>query len=230
MTKYFVEMLQPIAKQVWVETRELRFWGIETGTKMTIVRLAGGGLFVHSPVALDERTRQAVDALGPVAVIVAPNLYHHLYVDAWAQAYPDALVCGCPGLSDKRPDLSFHHVLGDEPDATWQAEIDQVFFSARSFENEVAFFHAPSRTLICADLLFNLSTHPSRLTRMVARVIGNRGPSATLVERVMVRDRTAAREQVDRMLAWRPERMVLAHGDMVESNATDVLRRAYDWL
>ncbi len=223
-------MLQPIAEQVWVETRELRFWGIETGTKMTIVRLGGGGLFVHSPVTLDEGTRRAVDALGPVEVIIAPNLYHHLYVDVWAQAYPDALVCGCPGLARKRPDLSFHHELSDTSDKAWRAEIDQVFFAARSFENEVAFFHAPSGTLICADLLFNLSTHSSKLTRIVARLIGNRGPSATLLERVLVRDRAAAREQIDRMLAWRPGRMVLAHGDMIERDATNVLRRAYDWL
>ena len=53
---------------------------------------------------------------------------------------------------------------------------------------------------------------------------------ATFLERLLIRDRAAAREQVDRMLAWRPERIVLAHGDIIEAGGEEVLRRAYAWL
>ncbi len=223
-------MVQAIADNLWVEARPLRFAGVETGTRMTVVRLNDGGLFVHSPVSLQAGTRQAVDALGPVKAIVAPSRFHHLYVKEWTQAYPDAVVCACPGLERKRPDLSWSRVLGDTPEEEWRGEIEQVFFEARSLENEVVFFHRATRTLICADLLFNLANHPSRLTRVVAWLIGNRKPGATLLERLIIRDRAAAREQVGRMLAWKPERIVLAHGDLVETGGQEVLRRAYAWL
>lgn len=223
-------MLEPLADAVWAEARRLRFAAVETGTRMTVVRLATGGLFVHSPISLDRGTREAVDALGPVKAVVAPSLFHHLFVGEWMQAYPDAVVCACPGLERKRRDLSWHRVLGDEPEAEWRGEIEQVFFGARSLENEVVFFHRPSRTLICADFIFNLAGHPSRLTRVVARLIGNRKPGATLLDRLLIRNRAAARVQVDRMLAWNPDRIVLAHGAMVEAGGCEVVRRAYTWL
>ncbi len=158
---------------------------------MTVVRLADGGLFVHSPVSLDPETRKAVDALGPVKAVVAPSRFHHLYVGEWMRTYPDAVVCACPSLEGKRRDLPWSRVLGDVPEPEWRGEIDQVFFAARTLENEVVFFHRASRTLICADAIFNLGTHPSRLTRIVALLMGSRKPGATLLERIMIRDRRA---------------------------------------
>jgi Domain of unknown function (DUF4336) len=222
--------LTPIADDLWVRARRLRFAGVETGTRMTVVRLAGGGLFVHSPIALDAETRAAVDALGPVRAVVAPSRFHHLYVGQWMRAYPEAVACHCPGLEKKRRDLAWNRRLGDEPEPEWRGELDQVFFGARSLENEVVFFHRATRTLVCADAVFNLADHPSRFTRFVAFLMGNRKPGATLLERVLIRDRRAAREQVDRMLAWNAERIVLAHGALVETDGTEVLRRAYAWL
>ena len=223
-------MLERLADNFWVTARPLRFFGVETGTRRTGVRLADGGLFVHSPVALDRETREAVDALGPVKAVVAPSLFHHLYVGEWVRAHPNAVVCACPGLERKRRDLRWDRVLGDEPEPEWRGELEQVFFGARSFENEVVFFHRTSRTLVCADTLFNLARHPSALTRAVAFLIGNRAPGATYFERVLIRDRAAARAQIDRMLAWKPDRIVLAHGDLVDRDGTEVLRRAYAWL
>ncbi|MDB4939214.1 MAG: hypothetical protein JWP87_6186 [Labilithrix sp.] len=223
-------MLDRIANDIWVEARPLRFLGVETGTRMTIVRLANGGLFVHSPVALDARTRDAVDALGRVDAIVAPSLFHHLYVAEWARTYPAASLSACPGLEKKRKDLRWSAVLTDQPEPAWREEIDQVFFGARTMENEVIFFHRKSKTIVSCDFIFNLASHPSPLTRTVARVMGQREPGATLLERVMIRDRAAAREQIGRVLAWGGERIVLAHGDIVASNGTDTVRRAYRWL
>ena len=222
--------LTPLAENLWTLARPLRFLGLETGTRMSVVRLADGGLFVHSPVSLDPPTRKAIDALGPVRALVAPSLFHHLYVGEWTDAYPDAVACACPRLASKRADLRFHRELGDEPEPEWRGELDQVLFSARSLENEVVFFHRATRTLLCVDLLFNLATHPSPLTRVVARLLGNREPGSTWLERLIIRDRAAARAQVDRMLAWDIERIVLSHGDGVERDGREVLRRAYAWL
>ncbi len=199
---------------------------------MTVVRLEGGGLFVHSPVALDDATREAIDALGPVVAIVAPSLFHHLYVGEWTKAYPNASVSACPGLEKKRSDLSWSRVLGDEApaDAEWGADLEQLFFSALPMQNEVVFFHRRSRTLITSDLVFNLASHGSALTRALAFMIGHREPGPTILERLLIRDRDAAREQVARMVEWSPERIVLAHGDIVPTNGAAVLQNGYRWL
>jgi len=197
---------------------------------MTVVRLEGGGLFVHSPVSLDEETKRAVDALGPVKAIVAPSLFHHLYVAEWARAYPSASLSACPGLEKKRGDIAWTGVLGDEPDATWRGDLEQVFFGARKLENEVVFFHRKSRSIVSCDFIFNLATHPSAFTRVVARFLGQRDPGATWLERILIRDRPLAREQIRRIVDWGAERIIVAHGDVIESNGTAVVERAYRWL
>lgn len=222
-------VLARFAEDVYVEARGGRFLGVETGTRMTVVRLSGGGLFVHSPVALDRATREAVDALGEVRAVVAPSIFHHLYAGEWARAFPRAVLAACPGLEHKRPDLPFTCVMGDVPHEVWARDLAQVCFSSRR-ENEVVFFHPRSRTMICSDALLNLSTHGSRATRLVARVMGNRAPGMGWPERLMIRDRRVARRQVDRILEWDVERIVLAHGELVEQGGREIVRRAYAWL
>lgn len=196
---------------------------------MTVIRLSDGGLFVHSPVALDPQTRAEIDALGPVRAVVAPSIFHHLHVGGWLEAYPEAVVAGCPGLELKRPDLKWTQVLGDQPHPLWGGEIEQVYFSSRR-ENEVDFFHRPSRTFICADSLLNLSTHPDVATRIVARLMGNVAPGVGWMEPLMIRDRKVARRQVDRMLRWDIDGALLAHGTPLERDGHDALERAYRWL
>jgi hypothetical protein len=222
-------MLTPFADEVWVEVRGARFFGVECGTRMTVVRMAGGGLFVHSPVALDDATRRAVDGLGEVWAVVAPSIFHHLHVGDWMRAYPGAVFGACPGLEWKRPDLSFSCVIADEPHGAWAGDLEQVYFSARR-ENEVVFFHPRSRTMICADALLNLSRHPSLRTRILARLTGNLAPGFGWPERLMIRDRVVARRQVERILAWDIDRIVLAHGTLVDRDGREVVRRAYAWL
>ena len=223
-------VLERIDEELWSATRRLRFYGVETGSRMTIVRLSSGGLFVHSPAPLDDAMRKDVDALGPVVAIASPSLFHHLAAGEWKETYPDALLACCPGLEKKRSDLAWDHVLSDTPEPLWENDLDQVFFGARTMENEVVFFHAATRTMITCDAVFNLSEHPSRFTRFVGFMLGNRRAGATWLEHIMIRKREAAREQVDRMLAWKPERILIAHGPSIERDGEAVLRDAYAWL
>lgn len=222
-------LLTPLAPDLWIHERPLRFLGVETGARMTIVRLPDG-LFVHCPAPLSPELQAEVDALGPVRWLVASSLFHHLGVQSWIDAYPHAVTCACPGLEKKRADLRWDRILGDAPEPEWAGHIDQVFFAARKLENEVVFHHRASRTLICADMLFNLARHPSRFTRLVAFLLGNRRPGPTWLEHVMMRDRVAAREQVGRVLAWDFDRVVLSHGPLIDADGREVVRRAYAWL
>ena len=221
--------MTPFADNIWVETRRAKFFGVETGSRMTVVRLSEGGLFVHSPVALDSETRRAVDALGEVRAVVAPSLFHHLFVGEWMAAYPRASVCACPGLEWKRTDLAFTAVLGDQPHDVWSRDLEQVYFSSRR-ENEVVFFDRRTRTMICADALLNLSVHDLASTRFIAKLMGNSAPGIGHLERFMIRDRGLARRQADRILAWDIDRIVVAHGGLVERDGHEVFRHAYAWL
>src|SRR5262249_37138380 len=94
-------------------------------TRMTIIRLAKGGLLVHSPVELDAELRHSIDALGETRVIIAPNKLHHLFVQDYIAAYPKARVYAAPGLPQKRPDLRFDDILSDTPQVEWRGQVEQ---------------------------------------------------------------------------------------------------------
>ena len=93
--------------------------GLRLGTRMTIVRLSHGGLFIHSPIALTVALRAAVDELGPVRHIVCPNVYHHVYAGQWAEAYPAALLHAPAALRKKRIDLRINALLSSTPHPDW---------------------------------------------------------------------------------------------------------------
>lgn len=221
--------LEPFRDSIWTVTRPQTFWGLECGTRMTIVKLSDGGLFVHGPVALDAAMRASLSALGPVRAVASSSLFHHLYAGDWMKAYPDAIFCACPGLDKKRPDLAWDHTLGDEPHEIWAADLEQVYFSAR-FEREVVFFHRATRTLICLDALLNLAEHPKRTTRAVAMLIANTAPGKGYLERITVGNRSAARREANRILEWDIDGIILAHGGLVPRDGQRIFREAYAWL
>src|SRR5262245_20539591 len=79
-----------LAPTLWVVERpfKLPIVRAELGTRMTIIRLNDGNLFLHSPVKLDSELKQALSALGPVGAVVAPNRAHHLFVRDYIESYP----------------------------------------------------------------------------------------------------------------------------------------------
>jgi hypothetical protein len=226
-----LDPLRPLAEDIWVAERPQTFYGLAVGTRMTVVRLSGGRLLLHSPVVLDSALRAELDAIGRVRYAVAPNRVHHLYAGEVAKLYPEARLWVGPGLERKRPDLAFEAVLGDEPPEEWQGELQQVFFRGRPYENEVVFCHRKSRTLILCDLAFNFGPGSATATRLLMKLLrsyGHFGPSK--LDPLLIRDRDAARESLERILAWDFDRVVVAHGDVLESGGREALRAGYAWL
>ena len=224
-------MLRRLADDVWVTERPQRFFGLPVGARMTVIRLSGGRLLLHSPLPLDAALRAELDALGRVACAVAPNRLHHLYAGDVVRAYPEARLWVAPGLPEKRPDLVHAGVLGDEAPVEWRGELEQAFFRGRPYENEVAFFHPATRTLILCDLAFNFGPRdawPTRVLMSLLRSYGKLGPSK--LDPLLIRDRAAARASLERILAWDFDRVIVAHGDVQESGGYVLMRDGYAWL
>ncbi|MBI3782262.1 MAG: DUF4336 domain-containing protein [Deltaproteobacteria bacterium] len=223
--------LRQLAEGLWAADRPQSFYGLPVGTRMTVIRLAGGRLLLHSPVELDSDLQSQLDAVGRVCFAVAPNRVHHLYAGKVAQVYPGTRLWVAPGLPRKRPDLVFEAVLNDDAPPEWQGEVEQVFFRGRPYENEVTFFHRASRTLILCDLAFNFGPRtaaPTRLLMKLLRSYGHLGPSK--LDPLLIRDRRAARASLERILAWDFDRIIVAHGEVLESGGHEILRRGYSWL
>ncbi len=224
-------MLERLDDNFWIAQAPLRFLGLHLGTRMTIVRLATGGLWVHSPVAPSAGLTKEVDALGPVRHIVAPSLYHHLYAGAWRQRYPEASLHGPAKLARKRDDLAFTGALERASEEPWAAEL-APFHVDGCLLDETVFLHRATRTLISSDLTENFRTSPHLLTRLYLKAGGVHGKIGwSRLLRGVYRDRAAAKKSIDALLAEDFDRVVIAHGDdIIRENAKAALRETFAFL
>lgn len=215
--------MRSLAEHLHVHEAPQRFVGLEVGARMTVLRLAGG-LLVHSPVALDTTL---IAPLGDVRWVLAPNLLHHLHVGPWLAA--GAAGFAAPGLPEKRPDLPFTGVIEDSTHP-FGDEVALLPLRCFPFANEVALLHKPSRTLVLTDLVFNFPANAPWLTRAVmACLCGYPGCRATAAERLLMR-RDLARKEIRTLLSWDFDRLIMAHGDVIETGGRQALARAYAWL
>ncbi|MFB1480232.1 DUF4336 domain-containing protein [Corallococcus sp. RDP092CA] len=205
--------------------------GLELGGRMTVLRLPDGGLWVHSPVAFTPARRAAVEALGTVRFLVAPNLLHHLHLPDWSAAFPDARVVAPAGLRAKRPSLRIDQELDDTPDPAWAPVLEQMHVRGMPTVNEFLFFHRPSRTLLITDLAFHFQRADSRALRLYLRLNRAWGRLApTVLERLLMKDKEAVRASIQRALKWDVERVIVCHGQVLEHGGQQAFHDAFSWL
>ncbi len=219
------ELVQ-LADGLWTASDELRLPGFRMPVRMTVTRLADGGLWVHSPVRATDALVAAVGALGPVTALVAPNCLHHLRIGAWHARFPAARVWGAPGLQRKRADLAAAGLasLGSPaPDlpAVWRATLDAIHIDGAPELNETVFLHRPSRTLLVTDLVFNIVNPPGWSAAFFLSLTGTRGRLAQsrLWRWRYARDRAATAASIERVLGWDFDRLVPAHGAVLDTGA-----------
>lgn len=225
-------MLERIDDGLWIATDpELRMLGIRLGTRMTVLRLPDGKLWVHSPIRPSDALRRELDALGEVAHIVAPNLYHHLHAGELLAAYPGAKLHAAHGLAKKRPDLRIDGELSTTPDAAWGGMLTPLAIEGSMLGETV--FHVPSmRTVISADLTENFVDGSTDFaTNTYLKLNGIHGtPGLARILRPIFRDRKKTRASIDRLLELDFDRALIAHGEILRMGAKDVVRATYTWL
>ena len=80
------------------------------------------------------------------------------------------------------------------------------------------------------DTCFNIRPGAPFLTRLWAwgpRLRPRPGPTSAF--RLAVRDKPAARASVERILDWDFDRLIVGHGDIVETGGEEAFRRAWEW-
>jgi hypothetical protein len=228
-----LSLLQPFGRNVWTNDGEtVAVAGFRYPTRMAVIRLTDGSLFVWSPTAPSEDLRAEVDALGTVRFIVAPNSLHHLFLTDWQSAYRSATLFAAPGLRERRRDIAFGGDLGDAPDAGWAGQIDQVALRTL-ITTEIVFFHRESGVVLFTDLIQHFP--PGWFTgwrAVVARLDRLVGREAAVPQkfRVAFVNRQAARVGLARILAWPAEKVLMAHGAPIQENGRGFLVRAFQWL
>ncbi len=239
-------VLQPIGEDIWLADGPNVPFGpgaikIPFPTRMTVVKLAGDKLWVHSPIAPDEDMLGQLEGLGEVSHLVSPNAIHHLSLKSWSARYPKAKVWASPGVK-KHTKTKFTDKLADTSPPQWSDEIDQRIARGSFALEEVVFFHRASRTLILTDLIENFE--PDRFTAKPYRWLARFGK----IERArppidyqmsftlnVFGGKKRFRPIVQWMLDCQPEQIVIAHGKWFARQEHDtescgqILKNAFGW-
>jgi hypothetical protein len=231
-------MLTPLAPDLWfADGGIVSFKGFAYPTRMVVVRLADGGLWLWSPVKLTAEIDSAVRGLGTVRHLVSPNKLHFLFLAEWHAAFPDAKLWGTPSTIARCPGLRFAAPLADDPPADWAGQIDQFYFANSPIVDELIFFHRASATAIIADLsqTFSeefLARHWPWWLRSIAKLskMVDGWGYPPIDYRISFRRRASAKPKIRALIGRHPERVVVAHGEIVRSGGEDFLRRAFAWL
>lgn len=216
---------------LWAVEHDMFALGLHFPGRMVVAGLPSGGLWLWSPVPIDDALAAELAELGPVEWLVAPNRFHHVHLAGVMARYPNARLLGAPGLPDKRKDLVFAGTLGDSPPPEWGGIFEQVVLRGIPSLNEVVFLHRPTRSLVTADLFMNVHRARGILSRLVYRAEGCwRRPRVPRLLNLLLKDRATMRSDAARMAAWAPDRVLLAHGEPVEPATpfvADELTRAF---
>jgi glyoxylase-like metal-dependent hydrolase (beta-lactamase superfamily II) len=221
--------MQEIGPEIWrIAGPDLRFpGGVWMPLASTLVRLPDGSLVVYSPIAFDEAQFAAIAELGEVAHVVVPSLLHHLHAERAAVRWPRATIHAADGVLRKRPSLRVDRILGTDPEPAWRDTLDVETVAGAPKLGETVLFHHPSRTLICADLVFHITQPRNLRTRVVLATMGVGGGriAQSRAWRFAVSDRDAARASIDRILAWPIARVAPAHGEPGDITARALAER-----
>ncbi len=224
-------MLKRIAEDVWAHDDDVGLpLGLSMPGRATIMRLSDGGLVVHSPLRVDDETARAIDALGEVRFLVAPNSLHWMFLKAAKERWTRARVLAAPVLAKKLGSFAFEEL----PESGYVGgmegiRIERIQGAPRIQEH--VFLHEASRSLVVGDLMFNVHECRSFWMRLVLRLGGAWQKTAQSLEwRRLVKDRAAAAQSASNVLSWDYERVVVAHGDVVEDDARERTRQALAWM
>ena len=159
-----------------------------------------------------------------MAYIVAPGSYHHLYIPSAQAAFPDAETYIWPGIEKKRPELDVDWFLGDRPPEAWAGTLVQVLVRGNKLIWQVVFYHRPSKTLLLVDLIDNFTDETPGVNwlltlwwKAVFRMWNHPKPAREYP--MGWKDKSAARRSLAKVLEWDFDKIILSHGDLIETNA-----------
>lgn len=220
--------LQQLEPNLWLLEQPFRFFGTQIGTRTTIVRLADGRLWIHSPGPDLPAVYKQVRQLGTVAFLIAPNPFHHLFLPHAMRMFPDALAYGPRAVQKKHPGLDLSP-FNQQAAADWGNQIQFLKLAGLKL-GEYVFFDRASRTLLLTDLLFNLQGEDFA-TRLMLQVEGVKGKLGCthLVSKLLLSDRKLLRAVCEQILSWDFERIIMCHGEVVEKEARSGFAKAMAW-
>lgn len=168
-----------VPNKVWTMDQKFGILNVQVPIRMTVVKLASGGLFVYNPIAATPEcvsfVRELEQIHGPVKHIVLGSvaIEHKTYAGVFSQKFSEASVWLQKGQYSFPSDLPAPF-LGfpsgrtkyipdkkDEAPAEWKENFDfetlGPIISRDGAFGETVFFHKDTKTLLCTDTVVEVT-------------------------------------------------------------------------
>ena len=213
--------LQTFGADIWIaDGPPVKAFGPFTlPTRMIVVKLRDGSLWINSPVQASPADMRRIAELGPVRYLVSPSSMHTWRLASWAAVFPEAQRWAPP------------QILRDDAPEGWSADLEQLVFRGNAFLEEVEFLHPGSRTLIFNDFIQNYPPQPQRpLVDALLKLSGSRGGGVPNDIKVSFIRKELARRSLRKLLSWDFDNLILAHGDCITAGAKAFTESAFRFL
>jgi hypothetical protein len=194
--------------------------------RMTIVRLIGQRLIIHSGIALDEPEMIRIESFGKPTFYIAPSALHRMDVKPWKQRYPGLTVICPPNARDKVEELVKVDTVA--PDFDDPAVRYTPVAGTAQREGALMVDGPRGTTLVLNDLVFNVRRQPG-IAGLLFALVGVTGPepkAPKLVLRKIADDKRALRAQFEQWANLdKLERIIVSHGAVIENDPRGVLRK-----
>ncbi|HTU70250.1 MAG TPA: DUF4336 domain-containing protein [Candidatus Baltobacteraceae bacterium] len=214
-------VLREFGPEIWIaDGPPVSVFGpLKLPTRMIVVRLGDGSLWINSPIDASPEEMPSVARLGEVRHLVAPTSLHRWRLGAWKARFPQARLWAPPAI------------LSDDPPAAWARDLDQTVMRGNAFLAEVEFYHPQSRTLVFADFIQNYPPQPHRpLLDALIKISGAMNGGVPNDIKLSFTNKALARRSLRKLLSWDFDNLIVAHGDCVTGGAKAVVERAFRFL
>jgi glyoxylase-like metal-dependent hydrolase (beta-lactamase superfamily II) len=210
-----VPRLIQIAPDLYGLDSTFTVWGCKGSVRMSVIRTTAG-VVIYSPVRLSADHINQIKAVGPVSLIIAPNLFHHMFLNAAVAEFPEARVLVPQGLAEKIGQVDGAETMVGGMEAGLPGELQAFVFRGHSLR-ETCLFHTPTNTMITADLLYHYQAEHFGAEKLFFRAMGIYGrPSVPFYHRFAIEDKPDVLRLIDAVSARKVERIVPCHGRIIE--------------
>lgn len=189
---------------------------------MTVVRLASGGLLLHSVIALNEDGLRALEALGKPEVMVVPHPFHLMDAPFYKARYPGLKVVAAEDAEQK---LAGKVTIDGRPQAILPAVGIRFELPPGMKVQEIVLDLdvAGGRALVFTDLF------GTGIPGLFGKLLGAPGGVgvARIVKMRQITDRPAVRAYLAKKAEATDLKLILvAHGEPLQVGCAEALRRA----
>jgi hypothetical protein len=218
-------VLSPLSDNLWLLAYPLKMLGVDLRRNVTVIRLASGKLVIHSSAPFTAGDVATIRALGQPAWLLDGILRHDTFAKKGRAAFPEVEYLAPPGFSEA---VGFPTKPVIPAPAEWNGELLALEIAGAPDASEVALLHISSRTLILTELVFNFTDDQPLWSELLLRVAvgGEHHPGMPRPVKHGVKDEAAFKASLQAILAWDFERVVVGHGDVIETGGREKLRAA----